>query len=220
MEIWKKIEEIPDMEVSNYGRFRSTDRVIEKIRNGKLVKVKLKGKIRKTSTDNNGYQKICVNRNGVMRAYVAHRLVAKYFLEDFDQELEVDHIDDNRSNNNAINLRMVTRLQNVRKPSTLEKIRNYLKNLTPDEKIRRLKKGRETLKQNGGKLGRKKKKVVKIGDNSIEFIDDIYLLDGFNRVCIGKACRGQSSCENPHSYNGFIWYYLEDYEKMLAEQHC
>lgn len=220
MEIWKKIEEIPDMEVSNYGRFRSIDRTILKLRNGKLVKVKYKGKIRKTSTDNNGYQKICVHRNGVMKAYVAHRLVAKYFLEDFNPELEVDHIDDNRSNNKVTNLRMVTRLENVRKPSTLGKIRAYFKNLSPDEKKKRAEKARDAIRQNGIKLGRKKKPVVKIGYNSVEFIDDIYLLDGFSRWCICRACLGKSNCKsNPHYYKGFKWYYQEDYlQKILGEE--
>ena len=218
MEIWKKIEEIPYLEVSNYGRFRSTDRTIQKIRNGKPIMAKYKGKLRQTSTDNNGYQKICVSSNGVVKAYVAHRLVAKYFLEDFDPELEVDHIDDNRSNNKASNLRMVSRLENVRKPSTLEKMRKNFKNMTPDEKKRRIEKAKETVRQNGIKMGRKKKPVVKVGYNSVEFIDDIYILDGFVRECISSACRGKRNSDiDPHYYKGFKWYYQEDYMKMLGE---
>ena len=217
MEIWKKIEEIPNMEVSNYGRFKSTDKCIEKIRMGKVIKVNYKGKIRKTSKDNNGYEKICICTKDGMKAYVAHRLVAKYFLDDFDPELEVDHIDDNRSNNKASNLRMVTRLENVRKPSTLERIRNRLLEITPEEKARRVNKAKETMKLNGIKGGRHKKQVVKIGYNSIEFIDDIYLLDGFSRHSISVACTGKNSKKNPHYYKGFKWYYKEDYEKMLEE---
>lgn len=217
MEKWKRIEEIPFMEVSNYGRFRSVDRTIEKIRNGKVVKVRIKGRIRKTSTDDNGYQKIVVVVDGNVKGYVAHRLVAKYFLDDFDPELEVDHIDDDRSNNNANNLRMVSRLENVRKPSTLKRVQDYLKGLTKEEKDMRWEKAKETIKQNGTKMGRKKKPVVKIGYNSVEFIDDIYILDGFSRYCISVACNGKSgSKKNTHYYKGFDWYYQDDYEKMLG----
>lgn len=216
MEIWKKIEEIPFMEVSNYGNFRTMDRIVEKIRMGKLVKAKYKGKNRKLSTDNNGYLKLVTHTNGVAKAYVAHRLVAKYFLDDFDETLEVDHKDNNRSNNNVNNLQMVSRLENVRKPTTLEKIRNYLKNMSTEEKKRRAEKAKKTMALNGIKNGRKKKPVVKIGNNSIEIIEDISLLDNFSRSNISCACNGYSSKKNPHYYKGFEWYHLDEYNKMLG----
>ena len=42
----------------------------------------------------------------------AHRIVAKAWLDDYDEALQVDHIDGCRSNNNPSNLRMVTNSQN------------------------------------------------------------------------------------------------------------
>ena len=52
MEIWKKIDEVPYIEVSNMGRFRTVDRIIEKTRLGKKIIAHKKGGIRKLSKDN------------------------------------------------------------------------------------------------------------------------------------------------------------------------
>lgn len=216
MEIWKEINEIENIEVSNYGRFRSKDSIVEYNRKGKMCKRTIKGHIIKQSMDNNGYLKLIVCRNGVCKGFVSHRIVAKYFLKDFDENLEVDHINDIRNDNRVENLRMVTRLENVRKASTLEKIRNYLKNIPDEERKKRIEKAKKTMLLNGTKNGRKKKPVVKIGYNSIEFIDDIYLLEGFNRVKISIACTGKSKHNiSSHYYKGYEWFYKEDYEKML-----
>lgn len=220
MEIWKKIEEAPNIEVSNMGRFRRMAYKYEKIRLGKKVIVEMKAKIRKLSKDNNGYLKLVVSTKQGYKGFVAHRLVAKYFLEDYDENLEVDHINDCRDDNRAVNLKMVSRLENVRKPSTLARIITAIKNVPPEERKRRAQKALETKKQNGTKNGRKKKPVVRLNGNSIEYIEDIYLLDGFNRVSISIACCGKKGKNKTHSYKGYEWYYLEDYEKMLAEQPC
>ena len=45
--------------------------------------------------------------------YGVHRLVAEAYLQDWSKDLEVNHIDLDRSNNNASNLEMVTRGQNL-----------------------------------------------------------------------------------------------------------
>lgn len=217
MEIWKKIEEVPNIEVSNMGRFRRMAYKYEKIRLGKKVIVEMKAKMRKLSKDDNGYLKLVVSTKQGYKGFVAHRLVAKYFLEDYDEKLEVDHINDCRDDNRAENLRMVTRLENVRKPSTLARVIAAIKNMPPEERKRKAQKALDTMKQNGTKNGRKKKPIIRLNDNSIEYIADIYLLDGFNRTCISVACCGKSGKNKTHSYKGYEWYYVDEYTKMLGE---
>ncbi|MBR2558614.1 MAG: HNH endonuclease [Methanobrevibacter sp.] len=205
MEIWKKIDEVPYIEVSNMGRFRTVDRIIEKTRLGKKIIAHKKGGIRKLSKDNNGYLKLVVFTKNGAKGYVAHRLVAKYFLPNFDEKLEVDHINDCREDNRVENLKMVTRLENVRKETTLKKITNYLKSLSKEERQKRIEKALKTMNQNGIKNGRKKKPVIRWNDNCVERIEDISLLDGFCRTSISLACNNKYYGKN--YYKGYFWKY-------------
>jgi hypothetical protein len=61
----------------------------------------------------NQYVYVSINVNGTSTAMLVHRLVAMAFLKDFDQCLDVDHIDGNRQNNNLKNLRPCTRSKNL-----------------------------------------------------------------------------------------------------------
>ena len=63
---------------------------------------------------NRGYIQIGINNKN----YLLHRLIYKYFNEDFDltysHNNQIDHIDINKSNNKIENLRIVTNSQNMR----------------------------------------------------------------------------------------------------------
>lgn len=60
---------------------------------------------------NSGYQAIKLQFGGKRYHYLVHRLVAKYFL-DGDGDV-VDHIDGNRLNNKASNLRYCSQKENL-----------------------------------------------------------------------------------------------------------
>lgn len=94
-EIFVPIKGFEDYSVSNYGRVKSYK--IDKV-NGIL----LKGGCR-------GYYK-CVTVDYKPKSI--HRLVAQAFLEDWNEDLYVDHSDGNKQNNNVKNLRMATKKQN------------------------------------------------------------------------------------------------------------
>ena len=88
-EEWKTVDIATNYEVSNYGKIRS----------------KITGNIVKTFTNNKGYSQVTLNNNGKIVSSTAHRLVATAFVENINNESTVDHINRDRSDNRATNLR-------------------------------------------------------------------------------------------------------------------
>lgn len=107
LEEWKVIEEFPEYEISNYGRVRS-----HKWKQEKILKPYLK----------NGY--CCVmlsnrvkgqkNQEYTRKGIRVHRLVAKYFSDNYFEECEVHHKDRNRQNNNINNLMCLTKEAHIK----------------------------------------------------------------------------------------------------------
>lgn len=91
MEIWKACDELPGYSVSNLGNVRKDS-------TGEIVKPRYSC----------GYARVSITKN-------VHRLVAKAFLEEPEDEDKcwVDHIDENRANNDSENLRWVTPSENA-----------------------------------------------------------------------------------------------------------
>jgi len=64
------------------------------------------------NTVGKGYYQVGLWKDGKQKNFLVHRLVAQAFLEDWDPDLQVDHVDRDPSNNCLSNLRMVTPSQN------------------------------------------------------------------------------------------------------------
>lgn len=73
------------------------------------------GTIRKLHADRYGYPRVVLNVDRVRRAYSVHSLVAAAFIGPCPDGMEVDHIDRDRTNNRASNLRYVTHAVNLSK---------------------------------------------------------------------------------------------------------
>ena len=69
----------------------------------------------KIGHNSRGYTKIVLSYKGCEKPYQAHRIIAYTFLglDINNQKTLIDHIDRNKSNNNVVNLRIVTRQQNA-----------------------------------------------------------------------------------------------------------
>jgi len=96
-EQWKEIDETHGYKISNKGRILNTKT----------------GKIQIGSNNGYGYLRLDLRRRKLGRI-VIHRLVAKYFLETWNKDLIVNHKDGNKSNNNVLNLEMVTASENIK----------------------------------------------------------------------------------------------------------
>lgn len=64
-----------------------------------------------------GYYYINLCKDGKYKSFEIHRLVAKHFLSNFDETLQVNHIDGCKTNNNVTNLEMVTQSENLQHAS-------------------------------------------------------------------------------------------------------
>lgn len=74
-----------------------------------------------------GYLYVHLSKEGKRYKGYIHRLLGKQYLENLDNKPEIDHIDRNKINNDLLNLRWVTRLENAHNKS------NYKDNLTPEQ---------------------------------------------------------------------------------------
>lgn len=98
MEIWKDIDGFGNVyQVSSYGRVRHKQNGI------------------KTFTETNGYYKVNLydkEKKSYKRCRV-HRVVASAFIENPNNYKEVNHIDEDKHNNNVSNLEWCSREQNL-----------------------------------------------------------------------------------------------------------
>ncbi len=111
-EVWKAIPGFEGLyEVSDHGRVRSLDRIIERAnRWGSVTTSRLTGRVRKLTTLTNGYVGVVFSRRG--KCHMVHRLVAMAFLPNPDNLPEVNHKDLRRDHNRPSNLEWVSRSRN------------------------------------------------------------------------------------------------------------
>lgn len=98
IEAWKDIEGYEGhYEVSTFGRVRN----------------KRTGRVLKEGTYYNGYSKITLSKNSVTKTYLVHRLIAQAFIPNPENKPQVNHKDENKTNNHADNLEWMTAEENV-----------------------------------------------------------------------------------------------------------
>jgi hypothetical protein len=99
VETYKKIEGFEDYSVSDHGNVRNDQT----------------GRILKGKDNRCGYLEVTLMKNKKRYYKIIHRLSAEAFLLNPENEKCVDHIDNDRQNNNVINLRFATHSQNQQK---------------------------------------------------------------------------------------------------------
>ena len=96
MEEYKIIKDFPNYEVSNFGN----------IRNNKT------GKVLKPGINTNGYYKVSLCSDGNIYQKLVHKLIAESFIANPYNKQCVDHINNDRLNNNVNNLRWASYQEN------------------------------------------------------------------------------------------------------------
>ena len=108
-EIWKNIDGYDGFyQISNNGRVKSLNRKVITKRGSRSVKER----ILKPNIAPNGYYYVILS-NKINKTKYIHQLVANAFIKNSNCLLEVDHIDENKLNNNINNLRWMDRYSNA-----------------------------------------------------------------------------------------------------------
>ena len=135
MENWKDIEGYEGLyQVSNIGRVKRLAGFkcnVERFLTGQK--------------DKDGYILLCLSKDGSIKRYRVHRLVAEAFVPNPDNKPEIDHINTDRSDNRAENLRWATRKENANNPITRKRHKRVCSEETK-RKIGAANKGKQSRK--------------------------------------------------------------------------
>lgn len=124
MEVWKDIKGYEGLyQISNLGNIKSLERYSKHYAGG--VKY-INERILKLSKNRKGYLQTTLNNNGFKKTHKAHTLVAIAFLDFIPNGMinVIDHIDNEKLNNNVNNLQIVTNRFNCSKDKK-NKFSNY-----------------------------------------------------------------------------------------------
>lgn len=167
-EIWRDIEGFcVCYQVSNFGRVKS-------LKYGKE-------RIMKANKDNCGYLYIGLCKDGKQKHYKIHRIVAQAFLPHPDSLQQVNHKDEDKTNNRVENLEWCSAEYNVNFGTRNKRMADSLTNYPS-----------------------KSKKVLCVETNKVyPSTRQIERELGFNITSISKACNGKQK-----SAYGYTWRYV------------
>ena len=96
-------------QVSSEGRVKSLERKLPHWRGGEQIK---KERILKPGADRGGYLRVCLYAGGKQKMFAVHRLVCQAFHDNPDNKPEVNHVNEDKTDNRACNLEWSTRREN------------------------------------------------------------------------------------------------------------
>ena len=178
-EIWKPVVGYEGLyEVSNMGRVKSLER---KVRHGRGIELTIKERILKPAFNDFGYLIVALCAGGKQKTLKVHRLVCEAFHKNPDNKSDVNHINENKTDNRACNLEWCTRRENINHG-------------THNERMAKTKSKPVGQYTRDGKL-------IKIWPSAIE----VQRQTGFGQGYISKVANG-----NRKTAYGFIWKYKNE----------
>lgn len=185
-------------QISNYGRIKSLERIVKcnsgsKVEPSKLLSV--------THTNKGGYVIIGLRKNGERHFFQLHRLVLSNFLGCPINNIQVNHIDENKSNNRLDNLEYCTAKYNTNYGDRNKRIseNNKLKMLGKKQSEENINKRISHIIKTVKQLDCKTQEIINIFPSVVE----ASIKTNINKGSISDCARGKRK-----SAGGYIWKYL------------
>ena len=106
-------------QVSDQGRVKSLERKLPHWRGGERIQ---KERILKPKIDRDGYLQLNLYAGGKRKTLTVHRLVCQAFHENPDNKPQINHINEDKTDNRACNLEWCTCKQNINHGSRNERL--------------------------------------------------------------------------------------------------
>lgn len=185
-EEWKPVKMNQSYMVSSLGRVCSLGRV--SFKNPQGADRFLKPKLLKQHKNHDGYFMLDIQVNGKRKGVSAHRLVALAFIPNPHNYDQVDHIDRDKANNKAMNLRWVNQSTNMQNRELFKYARKFKKHITKVQCF-------------------KDDVLVKEYDYLFQVKED-----GFNPKGVSACCNG-----NRNFYHGYSWKYVFPQQSLVNQ---
>ena len=196
MEEWRPVVGYEGLyEVSNMGRVKSLERTARCGLNGGCYRT-VPERILKLNKDSNGYLQVNLCKDGKRKNCLVHGIVAQAFLENPMGYTEVNHIDEDKTNNCMDNLEWCSR--------------SY--NLTYNDRAKKVGKKFRGRKQTEEQIKKKSKPVFSVNKESglimwWKSASEAGRVLDISQSDITQCCKGKYK-----SMGGFYWYYADTEE--------
>lgn len=186
-EIWKKIDGYENYSVSKDGDVRNdkTERIL------------------KPHHNKAGYQSINLYKNGKVKHFQVHRLVAETFIPNPDDLPCIDHINTIRDDNRVENLRWVTYKENMNNPLTRKKMSGE----------------NHPMYERTGENNPTSKMVICVTTREIfNGAMEAERQTGVNQSNISLCCSGKRKSAGVINGKPAIWMYYDEYLNLTEEE--